>query len=120
MVGFRLAVIAHKDVGRQSAVGHQLANGFHPAKIPFHGIFAVHQFQHFVATALYGQVYVPANVWNLGDNAQCGIAHILWVGRREANAHCGNRLGHQSQQLGEVYCLSLFVHKSVAVNVLPQ
>ena len=61
-------MIAHEDVGGESAIGNDAAYGRHAVEIPFTRVFAVHEFENTVGTALHGQMDVTAHVWLFGDN----------------------------------------------------
>ena len=103
MVLLCLTMISHKDIGRKAAVGDDTTDSIHTIKVPFTGVFPVHQSQNTVATTLNGQVDMLAHIGHLCDNAQRLIAHILGMGCGESHTHLWCRLCHHAEQLWECH-----------------
>ena len=117
LLGFR--AVAHEDVGGDGAVGHDAPDGSHTVHVPLAGIFAVHELQNAVGTALHGQMDVLADVGHVGNDLQRLIAHVFGMAGSKPHAHVGNSLGHQAQQSGEShFCGSR--EGSIRVDVLSQ
>ncbi len=87
------------------------------------GVFAVHQLQYLVASALGREVDVLAEVWLFGYGLEDVLGHILGVGGGKAYTHIGHGLGHHVQQLGKGQASFLALarwRETVAVYVLSQ
>ena len=119
VVGLFFAVVAHEDVGRDTAVGHDFSNGTNATEVPFYGVFAVHEPEHFVRPALDGQVDVTADIRFLSDDVESFVAHVFGMRRGEADAHGGNGSSNGAEKLGEVDC-GVTVLESIAIHVLPK
>ena len=100
-----LRMIAYEDVGRQGAVGNDTPNGGHAVQVPLTGVFAVHQLQYSVATALHGQVDMLAHVRLLGNHPQRLVAHVLGMAGGEADAHARSLVGNEAKQFWKKYLL---------------
>ena len=124
VVLFGFGVIAHEDVGGQAAVGQDAPDGSHAVEIPGPGVLAVHEFEDAVATTLYGQVDVAADVGMRGNDVERLVAHILGVRGGEADAHGRIGFGHAGQEgregNGGVVALGIGRMARVGVDVLSQ
>ena len=120
MILFRLRVIAAEDVSRQSTIGDDATNGSHTFQIPLARIFSVHQLQDAVASALYRQMDVSADIRIVGNHLQRLVAHILRMRSCESDAHIRHRLSHSSEQLREVNLRSLSLGGLIRVHILSQ
>ena len=119
----RLVVIAHEEVGRESAAGYDAAYSLHALQVLLACVLAVHQLQYLCRTALRREVDVLAEVRLFGYGVQDVVGHILGVGCGEAHAHVGHALRHLVQQFGErAAALDALSgrRESVAVHVLSE
>ena len=96
-----LVVIAHEEVGGQSAVGYDAAYCCHALQVLIACILAVHQLEYLGRAALCREVDVLAEVGLVGYGVQDVVGHVLGVGCGEAHAHVGHALCHLAQQFGE-------------------
>ena len=62
MVFLCFRMIAHEDVGRQTAVGDDASDGCHTVHIPCTGVFAVHQFKYSERPGTYASKHLPDDV----------------------------------------------------------
>ena len=69
MILLRLVVVAHEDIRGETAVRDNPTDGCHTIHIPLTGVLTIHQLQDLVASALYGQVDVLADIGHLGDDS---------------------------------------------------
>ena len=118
-----LVVIAHEEVGRESAAGYDAAYCLHALQVLLACVLAVHQLQYLCRTALRREVDVLAEVRLFGYGVQDVVGHVLGVGCGEAYAHIGHALRHLVQQFGErAAALDALSgrRESVAVHVLSE
>ena len=81
------------------------------------GVLAVHGFQHVVASALYGQMYIFTNVVIFCHHTEDIQTHILRIGSRKTNSHLRNSLCYHFQQLCEMQG-SCLLHLGSFVKIL--
>ena len=123
MVFFGFVVITHEDVGGDAAVRDDALDVGDVLQILLTSVFAVHQLQYLVASALGWEVDVLAEVWLLGDGLQDVFGHILRVRGGEAYTHIRYSLGYHVQEFGEGKTTFLALarwRETIAVYVLSQ
>ena len=96
-------MIADKDIGTQTAVGQDTADGGHTIHIPCTRVFTVHQFQNPVTAALHRKMDVAADIGVIRDDLKGLITHVLGMGGSETHTHAWNGLRHTTEQLWEIY-----------------
>ena len=101
MVFLRFTVITHEYVSRKTTVRYDATDSSHTVEIPLAGIFAVHQFQYPITSALHRQMYMLAHVGHLSNNPQRLVAHILRMRRGESDAHLRSLKRHSAEKIGE-------------------
>ncbi len=89
---------ACEQVGGYAAVGYHTAYGGDPVQIPFPGVLAVHGLEHAVASGLYREVYVVADVRVACYGGYGVVAHVLGMRCGEAYPHVGGGFGHGGQK----------------------
>ena len=101
MILFRLAAVSYKDVCADGAVRDNPTDSSYAVQIPLTGIFAVHQLQDPVASALNGQMNVMTDIRLPGNHMQRLVAHILRMRSGKPYPHLGHLTCHASQQFRE-------------------
>ena len=123
MVFLGFVVITHEDVGGDAAAWDDALDVGDALQILLTGVFAVHQLQNLVASALCREVDVLAEVWLFGNGVENVLGHILWVRGGEAYTHVWHCLGYHVKELGEGKTAFLALarwRETVAVYVLSQ
>ena len=101
MVFLRFTVITHEYVSRQTTVWYNATDSSHTVELPLAGIFAVHQFQYPVTSALHRQMSMLAHVGDISNNRQRLVAHLLGMRRGESDAHLWSLKRHSAEKIGE-------------------
>ena len=101
MVFLGLVVITHEDVGGDAAAWDDTLDVGDALQILLTGVFAVHQLQNLIASALCREVDVLAEVWFFGNGVEDVLGHILWVRGGEAYSHIRYSLGYHVEELGK-------------------
>ena len=123
MVFLCLVVITHEDVGGDAAAWDDALDVSDVLQILLTGVFAVHQLQYLVTSALGWEVDVLAEVWLLGDGLQDVLGHIFRVRGGEAYTHVWHCLGYHVEEFGEGKTAFLALarwRETIAVYVLSQ
>ena len=123
MVFLGFVVITHEDVGGNAAARDDALDIGDALQIFLTGVFAVHQLQYLVTSALGREVDVLAEVWLIGDGLENVLGHILWVRGGEADTHIRHSLGYHVEEFGEGKTAFLALtrwRETIAVHVLSQ
>ena len=123
MVFLGFVVITHEDVGGDAAAWDDALDVGDALQILLTGVFAVHQLQNLVASALGWEVDVLAEVWLFGNGVENVLGHILWIRGGEAYTHIRHSLSYHVEEFGEGKAAFLALarwRETVAVYVLPQ
>ena len=99
---FALATKSAKHVGADAALGHGLSDGSHAVEVPLSGIAAFHLLEDMVASALYGQVYLLADIGITSHHSNGLVAHVFGMRACKSDAHLGGSLCYGLQQIRKV------------------
>ena len=123
MVFLGFVVITYEDVGGDAAARDDALDIGDALQILLTGVFAVHQLQYLIASALCREVDVLAEIWLIGNGVENVLGHILWVRGGEAYTHVRYSLGYHVQEFGEGKTAFLTLarwRETIAVYVLSQ
>src|SRR5574344_350268 len=101
MVFLGVGVITYEDVGGDAAARDDALDIGDALQILLTGVFAVHQLQYLIASALCREVDVFAEVWFFGNGVEDVLGHILWVRGGEAYSHIRYSLGYHVEEFCE-------------------